>query len=339
MIAREITKQTNLCTETGQLNPDSVGWSRYPLITSNVSGSFLRKKKWNYWCVTSPDLLFSATISHIDYAAVLFVYVLDFHTLKFHEKTVLLPFARSIHMPMEVHSSLKYEGKELSIIFEEQGEHTHIQVECPNFSGKGKSLSAEVTLKRPPQYESLNVVVPWSDTRFQFTSKQPAIPAEGIITWENQTYICNEQDAFGCLDFGRGIWRYHSTWNWASGSGVVDGKIIGLNFGGQWTDGTGQNENGILIDGTLHKIHEDIQWKYDKQDYMQPWELTSANSDQVSLTFTPFYERIAATKAVIIQSEVHQMIGRFKGYVTSSDGERINIDSMLGWAEDHMAKW
>ncbi len=339
MQAREITKHTNLCTEDGQLNPDSIGWARQPLIHCNVKGSFLRKKKWNYWCVTSPDFLFSVTISHIDYAAVLFVYILDFKTLEFHEKTVLVPFAKSIHMPEDVRSSVKYEGKELNISFNEDGEDTHIQVQCPNFSGKGKSLLADITLKRPSDYESLNVVVPWSDHRFQFTSKQPAIPTEGTVTWDNKTYICNENESFGCLDYGRGIWRYQSKWNWASASGVVHGKLIGLNFGGQWTDGTGQNENGIMIDGKLHKIHEDITWEYSKKNFMEPWVLKTATSDKVSLTFTPFYERIAATKALIIHSEVHQMIGRFNGYITSTEGEKITIEAMIGWAEDHIARW
>lgn len=33
---------------------------------------------------------------------------------------------------------------------------------------------------------------------------------------------------------------------------------VGLvNLGGKWTDGTGMNENGFVIDGQLTKIHEE----------------------------------------------------------------------------------
>lgn len=339
MPAHEIINPINLSLPNGRLNKDSIGWARKPYINSNVKGSFLRKKKWNYWCVTSPDVLFSATISHIDYAAVMFVYILDLKTLNFYEKTALVPLGKKIEMPEGVHESLSYISKEMTIQFIESTDKTEIYVHCPNFNGDGKSLEADLVLERPADYESLNVVVPWSEKHYQFTSKQPTIPATGNIVWEDKTYKIEPNSAFGCLDFGRGIWKYRSTWNWASASGVVDDTWIGLNFGGQWTDGTGQNENGLIIDNRLHKIHEDIVWDYDKEDFMKPWILQTKESERVSLTFTPIYERVATTNALIVQSSVHQMIGHFTGVIVTDDGNVINVEKLLGWAEDHMAKW
>lgn len=339
LIPRELIKPVKLSLENGRLNEDSIGWARQPLVDCNVKGSYLRKKKWNYWCVTSPDVLFSATISHIDYAAVMFVYILDTKTLKFYEKTTLVPLGRNVHMPDGVHESVSFESKEMTIQFKESGQTTSMFVHCPNFSGQGKAIQAEILLTRPKEFESLNVVVPWSKERYQFTSKQPTIPATGTIVWEGREYQLSSDTAFGCLDFGRGKWKYSSVRNWASASGVVKGIHVGLNFGGKWTDGTGQNENGLVIDNRLHKIHEDIVWEYDTKDYMKPWKLESKYSNRVSLLFTPIFERIAKTEAVIIQSSVHQMIGHFSGTVRTDEGEVIEIQNMLGWAEDHMAKW
>lgn len=94
-----------------------------------------------------------------------------------------------------------------------------------------------------------------------------------------------------------------------------------------------------MIDNVLHKIHEDINWEYDVDDYMKPWRLTTKGSDRVNLTFTPLFERIAATDVKIIQSRVHQMIGHFDGTVIGDHGEVVEIKQMIGWAEDHMAKW
>ncbi len=343
MSAKEITVPTDLCDAAGHLSPDSIGWARHPLIRCNVTGSPFRKKKWNYWCVTSPELLFSVTISHLDYAAVMFVYALDLRTLRFRERTVLAPLGVGCRLPDEVDASAGYSGKELTISFEELGDGTsgtRLRVVAPDFGGRGQALSADIFVRRPDGHETLNVVVPWSKTRYQFTSKQEALPAQGQVRWEGQTYALSEGEAFGCLDFGRGKWPYRANWNWAAASGKsTAGHTIGLNLGGQWTDGTGQTENGIVVNGRLTKIHEDVVWTYNRKRYMEPWTMRTSGSDRVSLVFEPLFERTAKTNALLIRSEVHQMIGRFRGRIVSEDGEAIVLDGLLGWAEDHSAPW
>jgi len=339
MEAREITNAAAMCDQFGKLSGDGVGWARHPIISCNVKGSLFRKKKWNYWCVTSPRLLFSATISHLDYAAVIFIYALDLTTKQFQEKTVVVPFGIGCSMPEEVYASVRYESKQLAIAFEELGSSTSIKVHCPGFGGMRQPFTASILVERPDQHESLNVVIPWSKERFQFTSKMEALPASGTIHWNEETYTLSSEDSYGCLDFGRGKWPYSSVWNWGAASGKADGKIIGLNFGGQWTDGTGQNENGFVVDGKLNKVHEDMIWRYNKLNYMEPWYLETKDSDRIKLRFDPVFERIASTNAIIIKSKVHQMIGTYNGYVTADNGEKIVLSDMLGWAEDHSAKW
>ena len=50
-VEREIFTTVELCDAKGQLNPEAIGFARKPLIISNLKGNFMRKKKWNYWCV------------------------------------------------------------------------------------------------------------------------------------------------------------------------------------------------------------------------------------------------------------------------------------------------
>lgn len=45
MRGKEITRAVKLCDDRGNLNLDSIGWSRHPMILCNVKGSFLRKKE------------------------------------------------------------------------------------------------------------------------------------------------------------------------------------------------------------------------------------------------------------------------------------------------------
>jgi len=59
----------------------------------------------------------------------------------------------------------------------------------------------------------------------------------------------------------------------------------------------------------------------------------------VDLTFTPFYERVASTDMLVLRSIVHQMIGRFNGTLTDETGKKYVIKDLVGWAEDHTARW
>ncbi|WP_058308531.1 DUF2804 domain-containing protein [Gracilibacillus massiliensis] len=339
-MAKEIFSKTPLCKENGRLNSDAIGWARNNWIMPNVSGSFGRKKKWNYWCVTSDQLLFSATISDIDYAASLFIYMYDRETQAFAEETVLIPLSKGVEMPDNVLESVQFQSGKISIIFEEESNQTKINVTCTSFGDQNETLTADLTIQRQQQLEALHVVIPWSDKHFQYTAKQPALPTRGNINWGEKTYTLENDASFACLDFGRGKWPYNSKWNWGSASGYsIDGALIGLNIGGQWTDGTGQNENGIIVNGQLHKIHDDIDWEYDKTNWMHPWKMKTRHTNQVNLIFTPEYERVAATNAIIIRSEVHQLFGTYSGNIKLDGGQYMQLENVFGWAEDHMARW
>ena len=334
----ELTKLVDLCDSSGNLNPDAIGWSRQPLHHCNLSGHWPRKKRWNYWAIVNPTHLFSVTLSDVDYMGLPFIYILDFETKAFAEKTLLKPFGSGCHLPPEVAADVIYQDPAMPIAMRQTSDGVHLEVACPDLDGK--PLKADLRVHNPEGHESLNVVIPWSQKRFQFTSKQNTLPTEGIITWGDQTIQFSQEDTFACLDFGRGIWPFESFWNWSSFSTrLSDGRAVGVNLGAGWTDGTGMNENGLCIDGMLTKLSEDVAFDYDTQNFMAPWHLHTTASDRVDLQFTPFFERQAKTEALLIYSEVHQMIGRFTGTLHTGSGEPIVIKDAIGWAEDHHARW
>ncbi len=330
----ELTGKVRLCTEKGTLNPEAVGWSRQPLHSCNLRGRFPRKKRWNYWCITTEEFLFSVTLSDIDYIGLAFVYFLDFKTGYFHEMTVPRLLARGCRLPDTVDGNMEFLDSKLNLSFIHTPTGVTIRVSSPNFGGK--ILKAELDVRHPQGHETLNVVIPWSQRQFQFTSKQNTLPTTGSIQLGDKVY--NAQGGFACLDLGRGIWPYSSFWNWAGASGISNGHTIGLNFGAGWTDGTGMNENGICIDGRLTKISEDVQFIYDSSDFMQPWTLKTESS-LADIVFVPFFHRTAKTDAKVLRSEVHQMIGRFSGTVTDADQQKYTFKDIIGWAEEHFARW
>lgn len=334
---REITEPVLLCNQKGLLNPEAIGFARQPIIQSNLTKNFMRKKKWNSWCVYGEDLLFSATINHLDYAAICYVYILNYETQRFFEKQIVIPIGRKVKMPENVLENIKFMHDHLTIQILHLQYETHLSVTIPDFDNE--VLHADLHIYHPPEDDSLNVVIPRNRNIFQFTAKHHSLPTTGFVKIGETRFDFNADYSFAVLDYSRGIWPRIVDWNWAMASQRVGGRRIGLNFGGQWTDGTGMTENAIFIDGRMSKISEDVIFTYDTENHMAPWSIKTKFSNTVHLTFTPFFKRTAETKTAIMRSKVYQLVGYFDGYVHIKDSAPLIVRQMLGCAEDHHAKW
>lgn len=332
----ELTHSVQLCGTDGLLNHEAVGWSRHPIHTCNLPASLGRKKKWNYWAVTSNDLLFSATIADVDIFQLGGAYVFDRRTHRHIEKTVVQP-ANTIAMPETITGDLVIEHPDMRVALNDEGSGTRISVEASDFGGM--RLEADIVIERPEGHETLNVVIPWSDIQFQYTSKQNTLPGSGFVQLDDER-LEFVSPAFGCLDYGRGVWPEHTVWNWGAASGVQDGLSIGLNLGGKWTDGTGMTENGICIDGRLTKISEDLVFEYDRAVMMKPWRVRTAVTERINLLFEPEFERISRSgKRDGFFTDAHQVFGRYSGRITPDGSSPIEVHDLFGWIEEHEARW
>lgn len=336
-VERELTEFVKLCDARGKLNPKAIGYAKQPLVESNLRGNFMRKKKWNSWCVFGDEILFSATISHLDYATVCVVYFLNYETQRFYEKTVVMPFTRRVKLPENALDPCYFRSDSMTIESIHSQNATHLTVTVKEFDGE--DLEAILVITHPKNYESLNVVIPWNRQTFQFTGKHTSLPVSGMVKIGGQHFKFDQLDSFAVLDYGRGVWPRESLRNWGMTSQRSLGKVIGLNLGGKWTDGTGMTENAFFVNGKMTKIHEDVLFHYDRQDYKRPWLIHSRFSDDVRLTFSPFFERVSATDARLVKSEIHQLFGYYNGYVRYADGKKLKITQLLGSIEENYAKW
>jgi hypothetical protein len=108
---------------------------------------------------------------------------------------------------------------------------------------------------------------------------------------------------------------------------------MGCGFG----DLSKAGENALILDNRIHKM-EQIQFNYLSGDYMKPWKFNDS-AGRLNLVFTPFKDRTARTNLSVINSEVHQMFGRYNGEVVSDQGEIVKIKDLIGFAEEHKARW
>jgi hypothetical protein len=286
----------------------------------------------------SDRYLFSITTIDFDYATMAFAYFFELETRKFIEKTVTVPFGKGCEMPDTVKGNVVFRNKNMNASFTEDKEYTKIYVESPNFKDD-IPLKAEFFIEHPKNQETLNVVIPWSKRRFQYTSKQNCLPVIGTVTIGGEVFHFNTGEGFATLDYGRGVWPRTAFWNWATASGKQVDKPIGLNLGGGWTNGTGMTENAILYDGRITKISDDMIFYYNPHNIMKPWKIKTQNTSQVDIVFEPFFERVAVTNVLVVKSDIHQLFGRFSGRVELDKGEVIKLEGILGCAEEHRAKW
>jgi len=339
----ELTTPTDECLPNGRLNPSARGWSRHPMLRSNLRGPWGRVKRWEYWCVTGADRAVAITYADVDYIGLAGVWCCDLRSGFEVEKTAVVPGSRGIQLADRVDTGGgRYAGHGVEVEIRELDDRTELRAGFTD-SKQGR-VEVSIDVARPASHESLNVLIPWSDRRFQFTSKQNTRPATGTALIGGRTWAFGGPvEAYGTLDHGRGVWPYRTRWNWGSGSGTSSGHTIGLQLGGRWTVGTGFTENGLCVDGRLSKIGDELAWNYDWESPLVPWRVTSQGGE-VDLTLEPFHDRHRATKALVASTEVHQVFGHWSGVVRpdapdGSPGDPLEISGILGWAEESRSRW
>ncbi len=343
--------QTKL-TESGPLlQPDGqlsqIGWARQPLLDCNLESARFyalrplqrfRVKRWDYYAVFTPHRFFSATIADLGYAGNIFVYTLDFETGELHEEGLVIPLGSGIELPRNsTDGDGRFENKRVKLHFSLHDDHRHLSVSWPDFH-EGRGIQAEIDLATPPGYEFMNIVIPIGTKRFYYNRKINCLTASGSLRYGDLQEEFKPSESLGSLDWGRGVWEYQSFWNWASASGFLpDGRTLGLNLGLGFGDLTAATENAFILDNRIHKLDQ-VKFDYVSGDYMQPWHFTD-NQSRLDLTFTPFKDRLAQTNLGVITSEVHQMFGYYNGNVTTESGDVIPVKDLIGFAEEHYAKW
>jgi hypothetical protein len=339
---REITDSVELCSPNGvTLNPLAKGWSRFPLHRDNLGEYQQRNKRWDYWAVLCPDFTISSVFADIDVFGLADVYWADFRSGESGGQAILVASDDSFSLPPLVGGAplrVTHDGFSLSIHDDDDGTHFAITWREPD----GREGELVMRVDNPVGHESLNVVIPWDDEVFNFTSKQQARAAHGFRRVGEETWHFGGDsgiEAWGVLDVGRGRWPKKLTWNWGGGAGRAGDHVIGLQFGAQWTEGSGFTENGLIVDGRLHKIGRELELTYDWDAPMEPWRVVDPGG-QLDLVMTPVFDKYTHTDvSEDLGSEVHQVFGRFNGFLVTDEGERIEFSDICGFIEEARQRW
>jgi hypothetical protein len=336
---REITEPVDLCTPDGaSLNPAARGWSRRPLHRANLEGQHGRNKRWDYWAILADDVVVSAVYANIDYLAFADVWWADLST---GESGGGATGGRGDDFPLpEVPGErpliARGDGFDLSIVDGSAG--TRLRAEWVGATGEAGSFEIDVAL--PVGHESLNVVIPWSDDTFNFTSKHQARPAVGELRVGDRRWAIGGpgRDAWGVLDVGRGRWPAQVQWNWGGGAGRCGPHVVGLQVGGKWTEGTGFTENGLIVDGRLTKLGTELRWTYDWERPLEPWHIEDPGG-QLDAVLSPRFDKHTELNGDGEGSETHQVFGTWSGTLRTDEGIRLDFTGLQGFAEEARQRW
>ena len=336
----ELTEPVDLCTADGTaLNPEALGWSRFPLHRANLHGRFGSNKRWDYWAILAGDLVISAVYSDIDHLGLADVWWVDLasgetggHAIVVGSDAVELPEVPGT-APLVVNEA----GLDLSIIDDPAG--TRLHAGWTEADGRPGTLDVHVAL--PAGHESVNVVIPWDDETFNFTSKHQARAAVGTLVVGERRWVVGGLggDAWGVLDVGRGRWPHEIEWNWGGGAGRCGEHVIGLQIGAKWTQGTGFTENGVIVDGRVSKLGNELRWDYDWDRPMEPWHITDPGG-QLEMVLTPRFDKYTNVgDGAEFGTEVHQVFGTWSGRLQTDDRLELGFDGIQGFAEEARQRW
>ena len=226
--------------------------------------------------------------------------------------------------------------------FDNDGMRRELIVRVDDFR-EHKPLTARVTLTDAPR-DSMVIATPFAGhpRAFYYNQKINCLRAAGEVVFDGETRRFDPETATAVLDWGRGVWTYQNTWYWGSARGYGDGGPFGMNLGYGFGDTRAATENMLLYDGVAHKLDQvDFGIPKDaagKDDLLAPWHVTD-NLDRLDLTFTPILDRAAYTGAVVLESNQHQVFGRFDGTAVLDDGTALTIRGLRGFAEKVKNRW
>jgi hypothetical protein len=324
---------TQLCDSRGQLNPDAIGASAGAMINCAIPGRYGRRKRWNHWCITTPNwsmVIAQADFDYIGYASVHFVDLLSGQAAMFDQYRL---FARDCHLPDQPLQSHEFNHANLQLRVSEQDGRTGLSINAADATGL--PLQAVLDFQRPAHLHGANLVVPIDQHNFHAASRQLGLPCTGSVQLGQQIYPCVPGKSFASQDFGRGVWPLNSRLTRAVFA--APGGIAG-HFGSGWAESSGHSENHLWFGGQLHSIDSPMNIAEAHSNLFLPRSIASAD-EQVQLSFTPLQHHVFKRRFGIFYVDSQQWFGHFDGLLRNAAGERVPVRKASGWLAETQSRW
>lgn len=318
---------------------------------SAIKGGSTRIKEWDYYLITDGRVGVALTIADNSYMGLDSISFLDFE--KPWERTKspmrIFPMGKTGFPATSEKGDVEMFGKDYFLSFKNDGSKRVLTFKMDDFHAK-EPIRGEIVLANQKKgrtdepADSIVVATPFpgKETAFYYNQKINCLPASGYVEVYGRKHEFSPDTAFGCLDWGRGVWTYKNTWYWGSASGLHQDVPFGFNIGYGFGDTSAASENVLFYDGKAHKLSQVTfhipKDAKGKELYEEPWRFSS-DDGRFEMDFEPVIDRASNTDFGVLCSKQHQVFGRFSGKAVLDDGTALELKDFFGFAEKVFNKW
>jgi len=340
----EITQRKPLLDDNNNIIEPGYAKKLLPIYNKKTDfKSRFHTKEWDNYLICNQDYALALTLADNGYMGLDSISLLDFNNGWEITNSPMQFFTMGKKNLPETSESgnIEYGDKNYHISFINEITSRHLFGWMNNFFGDQR-IDFDITLCNIPE-ESMVIATPFDKPGyFYYNQKINCMVAEGTVKCAKLTVEFKKENSAAVLDWGRGIWTYSNTWYWSSLNTYIDGKPFGFNLGYGFGNTSAASENMLFYQGKAHKLDQVTfnipKTKRGKDDFLEEWTVTS-NDNRVNLRFEPVLDRKSNTNVIIIQSDQHQVFGKFYGDCVLDDGSIIKLDGQLGFAEKFKNRW
>ncbi len=342
----QITKPTLLLGNDG--NIIQPGYCKSMLYEYNREAITARKsriKEWDYYYISNDNYALCLTIADMGYVGGLSISVMDFvQPDQLTNSSVFFFPMGKLNMPRtSTVGDCQWQNGKVKMSFANDGMTRRLVGVYPNADKKGMDIKWDIVIDDVPK-ESMVIATPFDKKGyFYLNQKINCMRAEGWFSLGEEVKTFDKKDSLATLDWGRGVWTYDNTWYWSSLHSILkDGKTFGWNLGYGFGNTQAASEDMLFYDGRAHKVGRSkfiIAGEEDgKPRFMEDWKIIT-DDGRVDCVFKPIIDRQSPLDLKVMCMIPHQVFGRLYGKCVLDDGQIIQLDGELGFAEKVHNKW
>lgn len=291
------------------------------------------EKRWVYFTIVASDVIIGAAVVRLGYASNSFAFLFDRAASRVVAKRSLVapPFAASVGDTAGQGCRARFGWLDAKVMVERPSGARDYRVEI---ASKDLRVSARLSSAGAPPPLGAVVTLPGPPSGlFNATEKGVLLPVVGEAIAGGKHYDLN--GGLGGYDFTSGHLARHTAWRWAFGLGHARGaERVGFNLVQGFV---GEPECAVWVDDELYPVSEG-RFEVDLDHPLSSWRVRSERGE-LDLEFEPGGMHAERHDFGIVTSRFIQPAGSYSGTLRLPGRAPLELDRMLGVAEDQEVTW